>query len=171
MTPRAPGGRGQLLFVNYHYIRDRSVHPYPGIHPITIDELRAQLEELMLHMTPATSDQVEAWVHGNADLPGPCFMPTFDDGLWDHLVAAEQVLAPLGIEGAFFMNSRPLLEQRAAMVQKVHWLRATTPPEQFAADFDRMLPGHLVDPAIAEAFDRSVYPYDTLANARLKYRM
>lgn len=161
-----------LLFVNYHYIRPRDQYPYPGIHPITIPDLAEQADALLGRLHPATPDEVAGFVAGTHAFDRPAFLLTFDDGLWDHLHAAEQVLAPRGLRAAFFVCSRPLVDGDAVPVQKLHWLRATMPPAEFLDDLVAVLaeiaPQWCGRVPPANADHRARYPYDPPEVARVK---
>jgi peptidoglycan/xylan/chitin deacetylase (PgdA/CDA1 family) len=166
-------GQSRLLFVNYHYIRDPDAYRYPGIHPIGMAELRAQLELLQDRICFVTPAEAEGFTLDGCALPGPSVVPTFDDGLMDHWQAACEVLDPLGIKGAFFVCSRPAVAKRALMVHKIQWLRAHTSPSEFAAEFFSLIPlelrpsGHETWVAQAER----AYKYDTPLIARLKFAL
>jgi peptidoglycan/xylan/chitin deacetylase (PgdA/CDA1 family) len=162
---------GRLLLVNYHYIRPAD-YPYPGIHPIEPDAFAAEAEMLAARFHMATPAEAEAFLLGRNDLPGDSILLTFDDGMVDHGRAAREVLDPLGIKGAFFVPSQPNLEGRGIMVHKMHWLRATTDPDDFrdafldALDEDaRVLE---TDPEVAAKAEQ-IYVYDTPAVGRVKY--
>jgi peptidoglycan/xylan/chitin deacetylase (PgdA/CDA1 family) len=165
--------QSRLLFVNYHYIRDPAVYRYPGIHPIGMAEFRAQLEQLRDRVRFASPAEVEAFVLDGRPLPGPSFVPTFDDGLLDHWQTACEVLDPLGIKGAFFVCSRPAIAKQALMVHKIQWLRAHTRPSEFAAEFFALIPPELQpcghEPWIARA--ERAYKYDAPMVARLKFAL
>jgi peptidoglycan/xylan/chitin deacetylase (PgdA/CDA1 family) len=106
-------------------------------------------------------------------LPGASVVLTFDDGLMDHWTAACEVLDPLGIRGAFFVCSRPAAEKRALTVHKNQWLRAHTPPADFATEFFSLVPSELRptgrEPWAARA--ASAYKYDSPLEARLKFAL
>ncbi|MEQ9641916.1 MAG: polysaccharide deacetylase family protein [Alphaproteobacteria bacterium] len=161
-----------LLLVNYHYVRPRDAHPHPGIHPISAEELDAQVAALKADLHAATPQEVEAWAAGDDRLPGPAFFLTFDDGLIDHHEAVPAVLAKHGVRAAFFVNSRPLSEGRAITVHKVHWLRAETAPAAFRAAFLDLLPAEgraLVEQHDAARAAAETNRYDPPEIARLKY--
>ena len=120
-----------LMIVNYHYIRERSKYPYAGIHPVEWQKFIKDVRLLSSRFHMATPEEVERFTYGDIDLPGPSVFLSFDDGLVDHATAAQDVLDPLGIKAVFSISSRPLIEERALMVHKIHWLRATTPPDIF----------------------------------------
>jgi len=171
----------QLLFVNYHYIRDPGQYTvgvggeaqFPGIHPLGTRAFADQLAWLSDHFHMATPAEAQAHVLGHATLPGPSVVVTFDDGLVDHAPAAG-ILEAAGIRGVFFVTSRPLVEQVPLAVHKVHWLRATTPPDEFREEFNGMLPGEWAEPnnpnQDAEAAAK-IYIYDQPADGMLKYRI
>lgn len=130
----------RLLLVNYHYVRDPGLYAYPGIHPISPEAFRRQMEFLgsLLHM--ATPDEAESYLLHGKELPGPSALVTFDDGLTDHAKAAYDILEPMGIKALFFVCSRPLTEHRALAVHKIHHLRAMTEPARFQQELLAALP-------------------------------
>ena len=161
-----------LLLINYHYLRPRDAHPYPGIHPISADELDGQIALLKRELHAATAAEVEAWAAGDDRLPGPAFFLTFDDGLAEHHDVAPAVLAKHGVQAVFFVNSRPLVDAKVVSVHKVHWLRAETPPERFREEFLAHLPADgqaTVESRDDDAAAVGTNQYDTPAVARLKY--
>jgi peptidoglycan/xylan/chitin deacetylase (PgdA/CDA1 family) len=164
--------KSRLLFVNYHYIRD-AAYPYPGIHPLGMAEFRSELDNLPPGYRFATPAEVESFVLDARPLPGPSIVPTFDDGLMDHWRAASEALDPLGIKGAFFVCSRPQVEERALTVHKIQWLRAHTEPSSFAEEFFAFVPQDLRpasnEPWIGRA--ERAYKYDTPLAARLKFAL
>ena len=165
--------QSRLLFVNYHYIRDASAYPYPGIHPIGMAEFRAQVETLLDRYRFASPAEVEAFVLDGRELSGPSIVPSFDDGLMDHWHAACEVLEPLDIKGAFFVCSRPGIAKRALMVHKIQWLRAHTSPPEFATEFFSLIPPQL-RPTGQEAWiarAEQVYRYDDPLVAQLKFAL
>lgn len=172
---------GRLLLVNYHYIRgpgefsvrDPGEVRFAGIHPMLPAEFAAQVRMLADQFHMASPAEARAFVEGDADaLPGPSVALTFDDGLAEHARVAADVLEPAGIRGWFFVPSKPAVERRALAVHKVHWLRATLGPK-FPAAFDALLPAiwRRGGDAKGEAAARRIYPYDSGADAVLKYRI
>ncbi|MBN2059257.1 MAG: polysaccharide deacetylase family protein [Deltaproteobacteria bacterium] len=161
-----------LLIINYHYIRDPDQYPYPGIHPITMEEFTEQVNWLRDRFYMATPGEVEAFATMNVRLPGPSIFLTFDDGLSEHEIIAREILRPLGIRGAFFIASRPFLDHRALMVHKIHWLRANMHPDEFYHQFTGLLPQKFKDVKMDEESIEAAlrtYIYDTRQDAMLKY--
>ena len=157
------------MLVTYHYIRDE-IYPYPGIHPITPSQLREQIGILGKNFNLASIDQAEGFILGQSELSASSVLLTFDDGLREHLHIAREVLEPLGLRGLFFVCSRPLQQGRALTVSKIHWLRATTHPDEFRTQLMKRVPSNLLElPEAAEEAARRSYPYDAPEDANLKY--
>ena len=160
----------QLLFVNYHYIRDPSAYAYPGIHPLSRGHFEAEVDRLRDAFHMASPDEVTAFAAGEFRFDRPAVFLTFDDGLIEHLDVARDVLEPRGIHSAFFIITAPVVEQRAATVHKIHWLRATTPPETFAEEFKSHLSNtYRRDVEAPDPEATAIYPYDTEVVAQMKY--
>jgi peptidoglycan/xylan/chitin deacetylase (PgdA/CDA1 family) len=131
-----------------------------------------QVRWLNNHFHTVTPEEVEKFAYAKADLPGPSFFLSFDDGLVDHTMTEQEILGPLNMKAAFSVSSKPLVEGRALMVNKIHWLRATTLPEKFRKEFLHLLPEKWLDvAAYCETTREAVqnYPYDTPGDASLKY--
>lgn len=128
----------RVLVISYHYVRGKENIPYPGIHPVTPEVYLEQIENLSSRHPIITPEQFDSWLIGRTPAPSSVLL-TFDDGLRDHLHAANE-LEQLGLRGAFFVCSRPLLDRRALPVHKIHWLRAHTPPDDFLRQFSSLLP-------------------------------
>ena len=161
-----------LLIINYHYIRESVQYPYPGIHPLEPQAFIEQINWLKDRYHIATPHEVEHFYYRGKSLPGPSILLTFDDGLAEHGTLVEEVLRPLQIKAVFFISSRPLLEHRASMVHKIHWLRASSKPEKFREDFFSLLPDKMQPAEIGDEIKKKAlrtYPYDTPENAQLKY--
>ena len=140
----------QLLLVNYHYVREPHAHPYPGIHPISPDAFTQQIKGLAAQFHIATPEEVEAFVLQGRALPRDSVLITFDDGLVDHAETARHILDPMGVKAVFFVCSRPLTEERAVSVHKIHWLRATTEPDAFPLDLLACLPEEWRDATVSD---------------------
>ena len=164
----------KLLLINYHYIRQRGEHKYPGIYPIEWSEFENQLIYLKERFHFAKPEEAVSFMSGQGELPGPSVFLTFDDGLLEHAAVALDLLDRYQINGAFFICSRPYLDKKPLTVHKIHWLRATTPPEYFRNEFLVRLPdewhGRLKDAEMKKRAE-SMYIYDEPAVAWLKYLM
>jgi peptidoglycan/xylan/chitin deacetylase (PgdA/CDA1 family) len=172
LTARAVSMPQQLLLVNYHYVREPHAHPYPGIHPISPAAFAQQLKELAAKFHIATPQEVEACLLHGRDLPRDSVLLTFDDGLVDHAQIAQEILDPMGVKAVFFVCSRPLVEERAVAVHKIHWLRATTEPSRFATELLAALPLQWRERNLSDGERQSAartYIYDKPADGEIKY--
>lgn len=120
-----------LLIVNYHYVHEKGVYPYKGIHPTTPHELESQLRLLAGMFEMISGLQLVGLIREGKSLPRKTCLVTFDDGLKDHVQNALPVLHKLGISASFFVCTQPLTELKALTVHKIHWLRATRTPDDF----------------------------------------
>lgn len=131
---------GRLLVVTYHYVREQG-GLYPGIHPVTREDLAQQIIRLKDKFHAVDLSEVIEFSQGLKPLKRDSFLITFDDGLQDHYLAAKDVLRDLGIKGAFFVPTRPQHDGLSPAVHKIHWLRAHTEPSCFNALLRELLPG------------------------------
>lgn len=162
----------RLLLVNFHYIRDPKQYQHPGIYPVDLPDFRALMEKLQQHLHFATPQEAEDFLLQKQPLPRPSVLMTFDDGLVDHYQTATDILDPMGVKGLFFTCTRPLTEKKALMVHKVHWLRATTEPNEFKRLFLAALPQEWQSYELSEserANARKSYIYDTPEHGNLKF--
>jgi peptidoglycan/xylan/chitin deacetylase (PgdA/CDA1 family) len=171
----------ELLFVNYHYIRDAGQYAvgdgnevrFPGIHPLGTQAFADQIDWLSDHFHIATPAQAQAHILGGTQLPGASVAVTLDDGLVDHGPAAK-VLEGANIRGIFFVTSRPLTDRVPLVVHKVHWLRATTIPDDFRREFNGLVPAEWAErhhPNQDAEAAAKIYVYDSPGDAMLKYRI
>jgi peptidoglycan/xylan/chitin deacetylase (PgdA/CDA1 family) len=154
-----------LLAVNHHYFREAGTGR--GIHPVTPDALRAELETIRAGGWRVGGEaDIAAMVDGTLDADDRVCVMTFDDGLKEQL-AAIALLQSFGACAVCFVPTRPLTERIVLDVHKVHMIHAALDPETMAADLDRRygFSGRDVDEALAVA----QYPYDTPLTRRVKY--
>lgn len=142
----------KLAIVMYHYVRDATTSAYPGIHALSVDDFRLQLDYLAANHTIVDTDMVLAALAGEADaLPDKAAWLTFDDGYRDHMDNVLPILVERGLTAAFFPPAMPIAEGRLLDVNKIHFIIAASPDvEALAAD---------VRAAIAEMRDE--YGLDT----------
>jgi peptidoglycan/xylan/chitin deacetylase (PgdA/CDA1 family) len=159
-----------LLVVNYHYVAARPPQSPRGIFPVSVDELRAQLELLGRSVEFVSRDQLVAAVRDGGPLPERSCLVTFDDGLRCQFELALPVLESLGHPALFFVPGRPLAERRALHVHKVHHVLERLPGEELLHRLQPRLNdlGVSLDPAAEEEAVRH-YAYDRPDEARIKY--
>lgn len=159
-----------LIAANFHYIRPRFEYPYDGIHGVTTDQFRAQLELLAGQGPFVSAADVRAAVQGDRPLPERCWLVTLDDGLKEQHEHAWPILRRLGIPAIFYVTTDPIANRRVTSVHKIHLLRATVAPQKVLealVQHARRL-GIGLEPVDAATAARQ-YPYDRPEAARLKY--
>ncbi len=159
-----------LIVVNYHYVRPRFEHPFPGIHGVTPPTLEAQLQLLGGAGEFVSLSQVRAAVQGGPALPARACLVTFDDGLREQADHALPILDRLGIPAVCFVSTRPIADATVAPVHKIHLLRASTAPAQFHAllHAEARRRGIEIDVG-GNGRPAAMYPWDSPDDARLKY--
>jgi peptidoglycan/xylan/chitin deacetylase (PgdA/CDA1 family) len=160
-----------LIAVNFHYVRPLFDSPYPGIHGITPERLRSQLDLFGRAGTFVGPEQVREAVRGGAPLPERAILVTFDDGLREQGENAVPVLEAMGIPALFLVNTAPVAEGRVSVVHQIHLLRSSLPPREFSERLDRHARAQDVELDLAERGDEALhqYRYDPPEVARLKY--
>ena len=164
----------QLLAVNYHYIHNEDLYPYPGIYPISAVRFRNQLKELGKIFKFVGQEELIEAIDGRNKLPDKSCIITFDDGLACQYEKALPVLEDMKIPAIFFINGKPLAKNKALLVHKIHWLRANTEPKKFIeqiSTFYQELTGEEFDVSkfnIPSIQNRKSYRYDTDNDARIK---
>jgi peptidoglycan/xylan/chitin deacetylase (PgdA/CDA1 family) len=98
-----PGER-VLMVLNYHRIGRADETPYDsGTFSCTAEQFDWQIEYLKRRYQIATLDQALEMLSGDARLPGPTVLITFDDGYIDNYTAAFPILRRRGVPGVFFL--------------------------------------------------------------------
>jgi peptidoglycan/xylan/chitin deacetylase (PgdA/CDA1 family) len=168
---RAPCEHMMLIVANYHYVRPRFEHRFPGIHGVTMSAFEAQLQLLGRVGQFVSASQTRDAVRGAAPLPARALLVTFDDGLREQVEYALPVLDRLGIPALFFVNTRPIAERVVSPVHKIHLLRAHTPPAVFSAlvHAEARHRGLEISRAVDPADAAANYPWDSPETAQLKF--
>ena len=130
---------GRLLVITYHYVREQG-GMYPGIHPVSVEELSNHIDQLKQKYHPASIEQVAKFSSGEKPLDRDSFLMPFDDGLQDHYKNVRNVLIQQNINGVFFIPTLPYSNGISPAVHKIHWLRANTDPDEFIVLLNRALP-------------------------------
>ncbi len=163
----------RVLTVMYHYVRDRAGTDDAGIRGLDAPAFCRQLDLLYSQLDPITWPRFRAWRNGQALLPDPCLLLTFDDGLADHAEVVAPILESRGLRGLFFVPGRVLAGGWLDPAHQVHLLQARLGDERFAEAVQAWLRQHAADEcgphAIDEAAAQRVYHYETPERARIKY--
>lgn len=163
-----------FLSVNFHYIEEEGLYPYPGIYPTPISRLKNQLIELSKIFKFISQDDLINAIDGTISLSERSCLITFDDGLRCQYENAIPVLDELEIPAVFFVGGMPLAQGRALNVHKIHWIRVYTEPsiflEQLYDEYKRLTGGvfNMSQFNISASRAKQVYRYDTEVDAQIK---
>lgn len=108
-----------LIAMMYHFIHREDDDPiFRGLHGIDVDEFAEQLTFLSEHAKPLSHRELLERVDAQQDFTEPCFTLTFDDGFRQHYSNALPVLKRFGLEGSFYIPTKPLHEQSLHILEK-----------------------------------------------------
>lgn len=159
-----------LTVVMYHYVRDASRNPFPGLKSMDLDAFNRQVSELRSRYEMATLESALALLEGKYQARRPLCLLTFDDGVKDHYQDVTPVLAERGIQGLFFLVTGCIEEGAVAAVHKNHFLTASLGFDEWRRRFfDRARTSGLAMPTVDWAAASRTYPWDTSEVAAFKY--
>ena len=171
ITPRSDDT--QILTIMYHYVSDGNPSLSQGVQALSIDDFRAQLDDLCRHMEPTDWPSFYGWMQGRVDLPKRCFLLTFDDGLLSHGRIVLPVLEALGLRGVFFVPTSVLTREHLLLAHAVHLLLSRLGDEGLREVLLAALHAHDASVDWASTMDTDaaleLYHYESATRARLKY--
>ena len=121
----------KLTVVMYHYVRDLAYSRYPGIKGCDVQLFKEQIGYIKKYYNPVTVEQVMECQSTHQELPDHPILLTFDDGYADHFDYVFPILYHEHIQGAFFAPVKAITEHTVLDVNKIHFILAATPQEQF----------------------------------------
>ena len=167
------GPSPRCMAIMYHYVRPRDPLTSEGVVGPTPAAFERQLDRLCRIMEPIDWPTLFAWTEGRARIPDRCFLLTFDDGLKDQAEYVAPILDRRGIRGTFFVTGQALAEYRLICGHMVHLLLGRLGTECLFDGVARHLETKHGSGGWVAALDEqaavSLYPYETIERARLKY--
>ncbi len=180
------GPPSRCMVVMYHYVHDRDLlnriglqcsgESLNGLAPSTF---REQLEHLCREMEPIDWPTLYAAAQGRASLPSQCFLPTFDDGLADHVNVVMPILNDLGLRGTFFIPGSVLASQHLLTAHAIHLLMLRLGADRFQREIQsalandeagaRILGEIEADPDKIKRAAQMMYDYESADRAYIKY--
>jgi peptidoglycan/xylan/chitin deacetylase (PgdA/CDA1 family) len=159
-----------LIAANFHYVRESFHAPHPSIFGVTPVQFERQLDALGASAQFLDTDAVIDVIDGRRPMPPRAVVVTFDDGFKEQFEIAWPILRARGIPALFFINTRPIDEQRVTTTHMIHLLRAHVATADLEATVretcaEREIPFEAPTAAVAAR----VYRYDPPEAARLKY--
>jgi peptidoglycan/xylan/chitin deacetylase (PgdA/CDA1 family) len=169
LTATTRPDESRVLAINFHFVGPNTSSSFPGIHFRSADEFSKQLDALSASGQAIKPDALERGLK-TGDIPAG-FVLTFDDGLRDHYEFVAPELNKRGWEAFFFINTGAW-EGTILDVHKLQLLNASLPVNQLGNAFRTSVTDLGIDldfNTIPEKYIRSIYTYDEMAVARLKY--
>lgn len=120
-----------LTIIMYHYVRDLKNSRFPEIKGLDICFFKEQLAYLKKHYHFVTAEQVIAAFKKEEKLPSKAVLLTFDDAYIDHFTNVFPILEHHKIQGCFYPPVKAITEHSVLDVNKVHFILAATPKDQF----------------------------------------
>jgi peptidoglycan/xylan/chitin deacetylase (PgdA/CDA1 family) len=107
----------------YHYVRPKHGDPFPRLLGTKVDDFVSQIRILKAKFQCVALDEIESTDYQNFITPNCGLLFTFDDGLSDHLLAAE-IMANEGLRGVFFIPTCILVDDLPANPMVIHYSTA-----------------------------------------------
>lgn len=125
-----------LTIIMYHYVRDLKNSRFPEIKGLEVELFKEQICYLEKNYHFVTAEQVIAAFKEEERLPSKAVLLTFDDAYIDHYTNVFPILEHKKIQGCFYPPVKAITEHSVLDVNKVHFILAATPKDQF---------GHLLE--------------------------
>lgn len=108
-----------LVAMMYHYIHAEGDDPiYHGLHGLSVSEFEQHLDFLCKNFSHVSHAQLLAYARQEAVLPERGFCLTFDDGFKQHFNNVLPVLLKFGLEGSFYIPTKPVKEKKLHLLEK-----------------------------------------------------
>jgi len=117
--------------VMYHYVRPIKNSKYPGIKGLEVEGFLRQINYLKKNYHILTPTEFIDILTSQNEIKKKCVLLTFDDGLKDHFLHVYPILKKNGLQGSFFVSSKPILERKILDVHKIQLILAVNENIQF----------------------------------------
>jgi peptidoglycan/xylan/chitin deacetylase (PgdA/CDA1 family) len=148
-----------LQIISYHYVRDLQNSKFPKIKGLDTKIFQQQLDYLQSEFKIVTTEQVIASLMTGIDLPDGATWLTFDDGFIDHYDVVFPELLSRGLTAAFFPPAQPILEHVVLDVHKIHFIIASTEPEQLHKLLEVLFAGKDLERKTGKSFNEYFLEY------------
>jgi len=122
----------------YHYVRDLKNSRFPEIKGLEVELFKEQISYLEKNYHFVTAEQVIAAFKKEERLPSKAVLLTFDDAYIDHYTNVFPILEHKKIQGCFYPPVKAITEHSVLDVNKVHFILAATPKDQFGHLLERI---------------------------------
>lgn len=127
-----------LTIIMYHYVRDLKNSRFPEIKGLEVELFKEQICYLEKNYHFVTAEQVIAAFKKEEKLPSKAVLLTFDDAYIDHYTNVFPILEHKKIQGCFYPPVKAITEHSVLDVNKVHFILAATPKDQFGHLLERI---------------------------------
>ena len=127
-----------LTIIMYHYVRDLKNSRFPEIKGLDVELFKEQISYLKKHYHFVTAEQVIAAFKKEEKLPSKAVLLTFDDAYVDHFTNCFPILEHHKIQGCFYPPVKAITEHSVLDVNKIHFILAATPKNEFNHLLDRI---------------------------------
>jgi len=127
-----------LTIIMYHYVRDLKNSRFPEIKGLEVELFKEQISYLEKNYHFVTAEQVIAAFKKEERLPSKAVLLTFDDAYIDHYTNVFPILEHKKIQGCFYPPVKAITEHSVLDVNKVHFILAATPKDQFGHLLERI---------------------------------
>ncbi len=156
----------------YHYVRELSRSPFPGLKAMLLQDFREQLADLRVRYEMATLESATAFLNGAYRPSRDLCLLTFDDGLKEHYREVTPLLTEYGVQALFFLISGCVEERRVAPVHMSHFLMAALGFPSYRSSFLEKLEANAPESAPRQngfTAAQACYPWDSPEVASFKY--
>ncbi len=127
-----------LTIIMYHYVRDLKNSRFPDIKGLDVALFKEQIGFLEKHYNFVTAEQVIAAFKKEEKLPSKAVLLTFDDAYIDHFTNVFPILEHRKIQGCFYPPVKAITEHSVLDVNKIHFILAATPKNEFHHLLDKI---------------------------------
>lgn len=127
-----------LTIIMYHYVRDLKNSRFPEIKGLDVELFKEQISYLEKNYRFVAAEQVVAAFKKEEKLPSKAVLLTFDDAYIDHFTNVFPILEHHKIQGCFYPPVKAITEHSVLDVNKVHFILAVTPKNEFNHLLDRI---------------------------------
>lgn len=124
----------QLTIITYHYVRPLANSRYPNLKALDYDLFKKQIEFITKNYTVVRMEDVIRMQESKGMLSWEASKPlallAFDDGYIDHYTYVFPILQQYGIQGSFFIPVKPIVENTALDVNKIHLILEKAEPSR-----------------------------------------
>ncbi len=159
-----------MIGLAYHYLSN-TCNLYEGIHPLDWYTFERQIDKLKKNSATLTFDEnINFYLNEKNDFAQKKYLLTFDDGLKEHLKAAE-ILSQKGIKAIFAIIGCATFRNKMPLVHKLHWLRSNIEINILTNKLEEIKDINFLIDENTKKKAQAMHIHDDLDTAILKYNL